>query len=188
MNRYTVFLAVTDRTSRPDPAFAVTALAVETERLGEAEKRAAAALAGLAPASAWLDLAPSTRRETVTRVRAVPHHAVDHTEHDRAPGLSSSPLGDCLRSLAAGGPFAEVAAHPHAVYVTGGYPIGEPSALPFLAGAQAVHPDAEAHYPALARLAALLATAAAPSVDAAVPDEEDLYDAFDRYTLGGLTW
>ncbi|GAA2266307.1 MULTISPECIES: hypothetical protein [Kitasatospora] len=186
MNRYTVFLAVTDRTSRPDPAFALTALAVDAERLGEAEERAASALADLAPDSAWLDLAPSVRRETVARVRSVPHHAVDHTEHDRLPACSASPLRDCLRSLAVDSAFAEVAAHPHTVYLTGGYPIGALSAAPLVADAQAVHPDAETSYPGLARLVTLLATAAAPSVDAAVPDEEDLYDAFDRYTLGGL--
>ncbi|WKK23414.1 hypothetical protein QZH56_32615 [Streptomyces olivoreticuli] len=192
MNGYTIFLAVTDRTDRTDrtgqsdPVFALTALAVESGRLGEAEERAAAALAGLAPDAAWLDLDPSVRREVVTRVRAVPHYAVDHTEHDREPARSVSPLADCLRSLATDGPFAEVAARSHTVYVTGGHPVGDAASAPFLAGAEAVHPDAEAHFPALARLASLLATAAGPSIDVAVPDEEDLYDAFDRYTLGGL--
>ncbi|RLV04504.1 hypothetical protein CTZ27_11305 [Streptomyces griseocarneus] len=186
MNEYTVFLTITDRTGRADPAFAITALAVETGRLEEAEGRAEAALTGLAPDTAWLDLAPSVRREVVTRVRAVPHHAVDHTEHDRAPARSASPLADCLRSLAADGPFAEIAARPYTVYVTGGHPVGDATSAPFLADARAVRPRAETRFPALARLTSLLATAAAPSIDAAVPDEEDLYDAFDRYTLGGL--
>lgn len=196
MNGYSVFLAITDRTGtdptgtdrtgRPDPAFALTALAVETGRLAEAEERAAAALAGLAPDADWIGLHPSVRREVVARVRTVPHHAVDHTEHDRAPARSASPLADCLRSLAAGGPFAELTAEPYTVYVAGGHPVDDATPVPFLADAQAVHPDAEAHFPALARLASLLATAAAPSIDCAVPDEEDLYDAFDRYTLGGL--
>ncbi|MEV8479200.1 hypothetical protein [Streptomyces sp. NPDC051173] len=185
MNGYTVFLAVTDRIGQPAPAFALTAFAVETARLGEAEERAASALTGLAPGAAWLGLAPSVRREVVTRVRTVPHHWVDHTEHDREPARSAAPLADCLRSLATG-PFAEVTARPYTVYVAGGYPVGDAASAPFLSGAQAVHPDAEARFPALARLTALLASAAAPSIDAAVPDEEDLYDAFDRYTLGGL--
>ncbi|MCC3769858.1 hypothetical protein [Streptomyces sp. UNOC14_S4] len=197
-NEYTVFLAVTDRTDRTDqtgqtdqtgradPAFAVTALAVETGRLEEAEERAEAALDGLAPDVAWLDLPPSVRRETVARVRAVPHYAVDHTEHDRGPARSASPLADCLRSLATGGPFAKIAMRPYTVYVTGGQPVGAAATTPFLSGAQAVRPDAGTRFPALARLTSLLATAAAPSIDAAVPDEEDLYDAFDRYTLGGL--
>lgn len=186
MNGYTLFLAVTDRTGLTEPAFALTALAVETGRLEEAEERAAAALAGLAPDAAWPGLDPSVRREVVTRVRSVPHYAVDHTEHDRAPARSASPLADCLRSLAEGGSFAVVAAQPYTVYVTGGHPVGDAATAPFLAAARAVHPDAEARFPALARLTTLLASAAAPSVDAAVPDEEDLYDAFDRYTLGGL--
>lgn len=185
MNGYTVFLAVTDRTGRPEPAFALTAFAVETGRLGEAEARAESALAGLAPDAAWPDLDPAVRREVVTRVRRVPHHAVDHTEHDRAPARSASPLADCLRSLAAGS-FAEITAEPYTVYVTDGHHFRDAASAPLLAGAQAVHLDAEARFPALARLTALLASAAAPSIDAAVPDEEDLYDAFDRYTLGGL--
>ncbi|MFI1801237.1 hypothetical protein ACH427_28370 [Streptomyces sp. NPDC020379] len=185
MNGYTVFLAVSDRTGRPHPAFALTALAVETARLGESEERAASALAGLAPGTAWLGLAPSVRREVVTRVRTVPHHAVDHTEHDRGPARSADPLADCLRSLTTGS-FAEITAQPYTVYVTGGHLVGDAASAPFLSGARAVHLDAEARFPALVRLTALLASAAAPSIDGAVPDEEDLYDAFDQYTLGGL--
>ncbi|WP_157868531.1 hypothetical protein [Streptomyces caatingaensis] len=186
MNGYTLFLAVTDRTGRPRPAYALTTFAVETRRLDEAEERAGAALADLPPGADWTGLAPSVRREVVDRVRTVPHYAVDHTEHDRAPERSASPLADCLRSLAAGGPLAGIAAAPRTVYVTGGLPVGDAESAPLLADARAVHPDAEAHFPALARLTALLATAAAPSADNAVPDDEDLYDAFDRYALGGL--
>ncbi|MFI0741158.1 hypothetical protein ACH4PU_24200 [Streptomyces sp. NPDC021100] len=189
MTGHTLFLAVTDRTGRtgrPDPAFALTTLAVDTGRLEEAEQRAADALTGLAPDADWIGLAPSVRREVVDRVRAVPHHAVDHTEHDRDPARSASPLADCLRSLATGDTFAGIAAQPYAVYLTGGLRVRDPASAPLLAGARSVHPDAEARFPALARLTTLLATAAAPSIDAVVVDEEDLYDAFDRYTLGGL--
>ncbi|MBC2875618.1 MULTISPECIES: hypothetical protein [Streptomyces] len=205
MTGHTLFLAVTDRTdrtdrsnqtgrsdrtSRPAPAFALTTLAVDTGRLEEAERRAADALTGLAPGADWIGLAPSVRREVVARVRAVPHHAVDHTEHDRDPARSASPLADCLRSLAGGGALAGITAQPYTVYLTGGLTGGlttdDAASAPLLAGARAVHPDAEARFPALARLTTLLATAAAPSIDAAVTDGEDLYDAFDRYTLGGL--
>ncbi|EMF01252.1 hypothetical protein J7W19_27375 [Streptomyces mobaraensis NBRC 13819 = DSM 40847] len=192
MNGHTLFLAVTDRTGRTEPtpgaepAFALTTLAVDTGRLEEAEHRAADALAGLAPGADWIGLPPSVRRQVVERVRAVPHYAVDHTEHDRDPARSASPLADCLNSLATGGALAEITGRPYTVYLTGGLLLGEAASAPLLAGARAVHPDAEARFPALARLTALLATAAAPSADAAVVDEEDLYDAFDRYTLGGL--
>ncbi|MEU5424998.1 hypothetical protein AB0H73_05235 [Streptomyces olivoreticuli] len=183
MNRYSIFLAVTDR---PDPAFAVTTFVVETGRVREADERAASALDGLAPDATWPGLEPAVRREVVSRVRAVPHHMADHTEHDRAPARSASPLGDCLHSLATDGSFADIVTQPYTVYVAGGYPIDAAAPIPFLTDASAVHPDAEAHYPALARLTTLLASAAAFSIDAAAPDEEDLYDAFDRYTLGGL--
>lgn len=173
MTQYTVFLTVTE-----SALTALTALAVETERLAESEGRAAVALADVPSGAVWPDLAPAVRRETVARVRAVPHHAVDHTAGPR-------PL-DCLNSLAVNSSLAEIADRPRTVYLTGDRPLGEAATAPFLAGAEAVRADAGARYPALARLVALLATAAASSVEGAVPDEQDLYDAFDRYTLGGL--
>ncbi|MGI5341030.1 hypothetical protein ACQEVS_28340 [Streptomyces sp. CA-181903] len=130
MNAHTLFLAVGDRTGRPDPTFALTTLAVETGRLEEAERRAADALAGLAPDADWMGLAPSVRREIVDRVRTVPHYAVDHTEHDRDPERSASPLADCLRSLATGETFAGITAQPYTVYLTGGLVVGDPASAP----------------------------------------------------------
>ncbi|RLV10066.1 hypothetical protein CTZ27_02145 [Streptomyces griseocarneus] len=63
-------------------------------------------------------------------MRSVPHYAVDHAEHDRASARSVSPLANRLRGLATGSLFAGIAAEPYAVYVTGGYRIGDAAPSP----------------------------------------------------------
>ncbi|MFJ6671370.1 hypothetical protein ACIQMJ_09725 [Actinosynnema sp. NPDC091369] len=184
MSDYAVFLAVTDRTAQREPTFSLTSLTIPADRLGEAEQRAASALAALPPDVAWPDVEPAVRRQVVDRVRRVPHVAVDHVEHDRPRAGAWVCLRACLADLATNSSLAAVAHRPHTVHLTG-HPVPDPTA-PLLVDAEAVHVDAEAHHPALARLTALLATAAPASVSGALPDDEDPYEAFDSYTLGGL--
>ncbi|MEV5506884.1 hypothetical protein [Streptomyces orinoci] len=183
MTHYAVFLAVTGLPT--GPVSGLTALTVPAHRLAEAEARASAALAGLPEGAGWADLEPDRRRELVARVRTVPHHAADHIEHNDPAAPGSSALADCLAGLAANSSLKELAGQRRTVYFTGDRPLGDAAGAPFLAGASAVHRGAENRYPALARLAALLGTAAGPSTDGSLPEDQDLYEAFDRYTVGG---
>ncbi|MFI9718572.1 hypothetical protein ACIHFE_02805 [Streptomyces sp. NPDC052396] len=181
MTHYAVFLAVTERPAAP--VLGLTSLAVPAGRLAEAEARAAAALTGLPPAAAWPDLAPAVRRWLVAGVRTVPHYAVDHIEAPVCP--AGHPLADCLAALAVNSSLSGIAGRPRTVHLTGGRPPADVAQAPFLADALAVHSAAGARHPALARLTTLLATAAGPSVDGSLPEDQDLYQAFDRFTVGG---
>ncbi|MEV8435739.1 hypothetical protein AB0425_00060 [Actinosynnema sp. NPDC051121] len=184
MSEYALFLAITDHTAAPEPSFSVTSLAVPADRVGEAERHAAAALAALPPDTAWPDVEPALRRRAVDRMRSVPHLAADHVEHDRPEAGAVACVRDCLADLAANSSLTPVAHQPHTVHLTGGHRLPDPATSPLLADALAVHTDRL--HPALSRLTALLGTAARASTTGGLPDDQDPYDAFDSYTLGGV--
>jgi hypothetical protein len=182
VSEYALFLAITDHTAARDPSFSVTSLAIPADRLGEAEQHAATALAVLPPDTDWPDVEPGLRRQAVDRMRSVPHLAADHIDHDRPEAGAAACLRDCLADLATNSSLAPVAHEPHTVHLTGGLP--DPVTTPLLADALTVRTDPL--HPALSRLTTLLATAARASTTGGLPEDQDPYDAFDSYTLGGL--
>ncbi|MEU9887762.1 hypothetical protein [Sphaerisporangium sp. NPDC051011] len=93
---------------------------------------------------------------------------------------------DCLYSLASSSPLVDIESAPKRVFLsTTAVPITAyltEAGLPESAG------PAEERFPGIARLLSIVADYCRGPNMAESPDEEDLLDCFDRFTVGGLNW